>query len=349
MVGRPIVSHVAPRRVYLNYLSLLSQRSTPLGRLPIVLMNTCSSNGCLPGVQSPKHSICVRPDLWSKLLTYFAEWLLRLSDLASSKGIIDNLLHLTPDRKLLYVTDVSSGPTYYPSRTFEHLSCFLPGLFALGVHSLPESVLNGTDRELHAWAAEGLAETCWATYADTPTGLGPDEVSMKAWPTNQHTPTTTQEKEPALHLRQEPEEPGTHTGQPPDDPMAVGSRWMAHVDKWHKEGRAGGKPPGTKIVAPESNPEKRDWILMKDGYLLRPEVRLNSTPYSSVLMFYARQSKHFMFFGKQQGTQGGESEDGPSSNPSRSMPRRSMDTQASSRLTPIHLHGKMRCQGRFST
>ncbi|KAH6916030.1 mannosyl-oligosaccharide alpha-1,2-mannosidase [Coprinopsis sp. MPI-PUGE-AT-0042] len=198
--------------------------------------------------------------------------------LSSAKGIIGNLLHLTPGRNLLYVTDVSSGPTYYPSHTLEHLSCFLPGLLALGVHGLPESILNGTDRELHAWAAEGLAETCWATYADTPTGLGPDEVSMKAWlvphPANQGTPTTTASEEgPALHPRQEPAETGTQTEHPSDDPtVAIGSRWIAHVDKWDKDGRIGGKPPGTKVVVPEPDPEKRDWILMKDGYLLRPET-----------------------------------------------------------------------------
>lgn len=212
-------------------------------------------------------------------------------DLASAKGIIDHLLHLTPDRELLYVTDASSGPTYFPSHTLEHLSCFLPGLLALGVHSLPESILNGTDRELHAWAAEGLAETCWATYADTPTGLGPDEVSMKAWPVhvpypaNRETPISTVEA--ALHLRQEPEETGSPTVPPLDDPMAIGSRWMAHVDKWDKEGRAGGKPPGTKVIVPESDPNKRDWILMKDGYLLRPEVRLSSASWSSSLTFCA--------------------------------------------------------------
>lgn len=51
---------------------------------------------------------------------------------------------------MLYVTDISFGePTY----KFEHLSCFLPGLLALGVHTLE---LSPRDLERHSWAAEGL-------------------------------------------------------------------------------------------------------------------------------------------------------------------------------------------------
>lgn len=170
--------------------------------------------------------------------------------LASAKGIISNLLHLTPNRKLLYVTDVSSGPSYIPSHTLEHLSCFLPGLLALGVHTIPETHLNGRDRELHAWAAEGLAETCWATYADTPSGLGPDEASMKPWPSKT----------------------GKFAKDDSDDDVKIGSRWIAHVERWEREGKPDGKPPGARIIVPEPNPDKRDWIVMKDGYLLRPET-----------------------------------------------------------------------------
>lgn len=47
----------------------------------------------------------------------------------------------------------------------EHLSCFLPGLFALGVHVLGEE-LSEAERELHLWAARGLGQTCWIMYAD---------------------------------------------------------------------------------------------------------------------------------------------------------------------------------------
>ena len=43
------------------------------------------------------------------------------------------------------------------SHEFEHLSCFLPGLLALGVYTLPE--LSHRDKDLHMWAARGLAYT----------------------------------------------------------------------------------------------------------------------------------------------------------------------------------------------
>ena len=166
------------------------------------------------------------------------------------------------------MTDVS-GATHFASHTLEHLSCFLPGLLALGVHTIPETFLNGTERELHSWAAEGLAETCWATYADTPSGLGADEVSMKAWP--YRPPAMTTEDAPGAGLPRQLPDDGEGTKK--DDSENLGSRWMAHVQKWESDGRPGGKPPGTSIVVPTSDHDKRDWTVMKDGYLLRPEVR----------------------------------------------------------------------------
>ncbi|KAJ6607001.1 glycoside hydrolase [Mycena sp. CBHHK59/15] len=87
-------------------------------------------------------------------------------------SIIDTLLYVTPKRNLLYVTDVANG---MPSFKFEHLSCFLPGVLALGVHTLD---LPFTTKELHSWVAEGIATTCWMTYADQASGLGPDEMHM---------------------------------------------------------------------------------------------------------------------------------------------------------------------------
>ncbi|CAK5272571.1 unnamed protein product [Mycena citricolor] len=53
-------------------------------------------------------------------------------------------------------------------------------LFALAAH--PSSGLNLSDTQLerHLWAAEGLAETCWAVYGDTTSGLSPDSFRMDA-------------------------------------------------------------------------------------------------------------------------------------------------------------------------
>ena len=152
------------------------------------------------------------------------------TDMRAVNGILKHLLYLTPERNLLYVTDVNGK---YVSRTFEHLSCFLPGLLALGAStlSLPED-----ERRLHEWAAKGLAYTCWITYADHATGLGPDEMIMNEW-------------------REDP-----HKG-----------RWLPHVEEWLAAGSPGGIPPGLREVEPKPVGE-RDYFKRKDGYLLRPEA-----------------------------------------------------------------------------
>ncbi|KAJ6485633.1 glycoside hydrolase [Mycena sanguinolenta] len=146
-------------------------------------------------------------------------------------SIIDTLLYVTPERNLLYVTDVSNGN---PSFKFEHLSCFLPGLLALGVHTLD---LPSSKRELHLWAAEGIATTCWLSYADQASGLGPDEMTM------------------------------SH----PRAPYSNG-KWTTHLAEWEAAGRPGGVPPGLRTSKPESNIGLRDYQPLKSTYLLRPET-----------------------------------------------------------------------------
>jgi len=148
----------------------------------------------------------------------------------SANAIIDNLLYVTPKRNLLFVTDTNGGE---PSYTFEHLSCFLPGLLALGVLTIPDLSLR--EKELHSWAAQGLAYTCWMSYADQATGLGPDEMKMDRWADNAE------------------------------------GRWMTHVEQWEKEGRLDGVPPGLREVPPA---KKEDWeyVHQKSTYLLRPET-----------------------------------------------------------------------------
>lgn len=92
-------------------------------------------------------------------------------------GIIEHNLFLSPGRGLLYVTDFTSN---WVSRRFEHLSCFLPGLLALGAEMLPDGALTADERELHKWAAQGLGEACATMYNDNPTGLGAEEVVFKS-------------------------------------------------------------------------------------------------------------------------------------------------------------------------
>lgn len=127
-------------------------------------------------------------------------------DIRATTHIISKLLYVSPERHLLYATDIHEGSNY-TNHVFEHLSCFLPGLLALGAHTLPldkldilgihlddidggglfgdsgknyQSLLGYDLKKLHLWAAEGLAQTCWLTYADQPSGLGPDEVIMSS-------------------------------------------------------------------------------------------------------------------------------------------------------------------------
>jgi mannosyl-oligosaccharide alpha-1,2-mannosidase len=199
-----------------------------------------------------------------------------LLDVRATTSIITHLLYLSPKRNLLYVTDIDIfGSEARPTHIFEHLSCFLPGLLALGVHTLPLDRLDelGIDldklgnenmygfmgegyktlkgynlKELHMWAAEGLAHTCWVTYADQPTGLGPDEMAVLAW------------------------------GRKPEEERKY--RWIEAVDKWKGSGGRGIIPgladPVPMIYSEEErrsgNATRRDYVLRKVEYLLRPEV-----------------------------------------------------------------------------
>ena len=67
-------------------------------------------------------------------------------------------------------TDIKSA-----TGIFEHLSCFLPALLALGADSLE---LPAREKDLHMWAARGLGCTCWVSYSDQASGLGPDQMKM---------------------------------------------------------------------------------------------------------------------------------------------------------------------------
>lgn len=94
------------------------------------------------------------------------------SDIKSANGIIQNLIYVTPNRGLMYVGTLSRATI---SHSFEHLVCFLPGTLALGLTVLD---LSPEDRQLHEWAAHGLANTCYTSYVDQATGLGPERMSM---------------------------------------------------------------------------------------------------------------------------------------------------------------------------
>jgi mannosyl-oligosaccharide alpha-1,2-mannosidase len=156
---------------------------------------------------------------------------LKFPDLRSVDAILDHLTYLTPTRRLLYVTDayVSKSGEFTPSHTFEHLTCFLPGVLALGASTLPDVPRT------HMWAARGLAYTCGTIYADSPTGLSPDEVKMRA------------EATPANGL------------------------WSKHLALWEENG-GHGDPPGVQPPSPPENDTLRDYMPLKRGYIMRPET-----------------------------------------------------------------------------
>ncbi|KAJ3516941.1 hypothetical protein NLJ89_g815 [Agrocybe chaxingu] len=114
-------------------------------------------------------------------------------------------------------------------------------------------------KDIHMWAAEGLAQTCYLTYADSPTGLGPDEMMIKY--TNPEGTWTRvdgdwKKKSDQTHL------------------------WMEAVDRWKNSGSRGVAPglaEKKRIISTAEDrwkgvPNGRDYMLRKSGYLLRPET-----------------------------------------------------------------------------
>lgn len=168
-------------------------------------------------------------------------------------GVIDNLLYLSPSRQFLYATDVNGRGD--PSGKFEHLSCFLPGLLALGASTLPDSIMSPGQRELHLWAAEGLGHSCWLMYAERPSGLGPETVWVEQWSPEEQDLQGNDNKATAISQAKKR------------------GRWMAHVDEWITSGRPGDKPPGIKDPTVMAGGRTvLEYYIGHDSYLLRPEV-----------------------------------------------------------------------------
>ncbi|KAJ3560592.1 hypothetical protein NP233_g10736 [Leucocoprinus birnbaumii] len=185
--------------------------------------------------------------------------------LNSTNGVINNLLYITPNRHLLYVTDKQSGIT---THKFEHLSCFFPGLLALGLITISPSespLFTPEQKQLHQWAAEGLAETCWLMYHDEESGLGPDEARMEDY--------GNYLKNKGSNYRNDPGH-GTNSGSFTE--MEKEGLWVNQISEWEKDGKKGGVPPG--VPAPGHSFERveaskdRDYRSMRREYLLRPET-----------------------------------------------------------------------------
>ncbi|VDB99918.1 unnamed protein product [Peniophora sp. CBMAI 1063] len=186
--------------------------------------------------------------------------------LRMTNHVLTRLIHLSPERKIMYPALTMGIPPHdQATRVFEHLACFMPGLFALGVNQLPldnlasigidflslADDLNDQGKEelrllanyklsdLHKWAAEGMSEGCATLYHDQPSGLSPDEVAM-----------------------------ATDSG-----------RWFDALEEWRLAG-SHGPAPGTAPVTPiRPTAEKirpdiktREYSLRRTNYELRPEA-----------------------------------------------------------------------------
>lgn len=71
------------------------------------------------------------------------------------QGVLENLIYISHKRNLMYITDTHGE---MPTRKFEHLSCFLPGLLALGTATLPSTIMSPAAKELHMWAVRDCAK-----------------------------------------------------------------------------------------------------------------------------------------------------------------------------------------------
>jgi len=158
------------------------------------------------------------------------------------------------------VTDIdTSHNPHTPSRVFEHLSCFLPGLLTIGAHTLPESALSPRDKQVHLWAAEGLANTCWVLYKDHISGLGPDEVEFHS-----KFKFGVVDEDGEVSVGYVPEGRRKREG-------LLRGQWMEHVEEWERAGKPTRLPPGVKDPKPVLN-GRRDYANRRHEYFLRPET-----------------------------------------------------------------------------
>jgi mannosyl-oligosaccharide alpha-1,2-mannosidase len=158
----------------------------------------------------------------------------------SAAGIIDNLLLLSAERKVAFVTDSSRGQL---SGVFEHLTCFLPGVLALGTKLLDDSFFTlWSTREKHEAAAAALAEACYTLYTDSPNGLSPDEVKFTI-----------------PSRKKQTNKPGP-------------SSWSEAYVKWHIGEDKTIPSPGRDPVPRSEGPKGAEYNVRKSGNHLRPEV-----------------------------------------------------------------------------
>jgi len=157
------------------------------------------------------------------------------------RAAIAQLVYLSPTRHLMYMTRTFNGD---PDGTMQHLTCFFPGLFALSNYLLPDSVYMPGEKQVFEYVAEGLANTCYILYADSLTGLGPEEVRFQSY-------------------------------KGIDDYES--GRWIHHLQEWEKRSRKSSKPPGLQTPVPQrrdnADSRHKDYYYTDRLWLCRPEAR----------------------------------------------------------------------------
>lgn len=207
-------------------------------------------------------------------------------------GVINHLLYLSPKNNLLYMTELGQWAT--PTGTFEHLSCYMPGVLALGARLLDPS---------YPWP-QG------APQPRSPTSPPANFSSGDYQPPYSHrfrprAPVHIDEEQLRrtldLHMRAAkglaytcwslyastasgigPESVNFHSPDPPDS--ALGGVWLTRdrynpvqwaprVARWERSGRKG-PLVGTDHVGDDGvfSKSEMDWTLRDQRYLLRPEA-----------------------------------------------------------------------------
>eukprot|EP01064_Diplonema_japonicum_P002917 TRINITY_DN1189_c0_g1_i12.p1 TRINITY_DN1189_c0_g1~~TRINITY_DN1189_c0_g1_i12.p1 ORF type:complete len:586 (+),score=149.01 TRINITY_DN1189_c0_g1_i12:50-1807(+) len=94
----------------------------------------------------------------------------------AAEGIINHLVKKVGNTTQSYIVEGSfAGEGVSTSDSaFEHLSCFVPGMLALGSEYLDDPLTA----QRHLEVAESIGEFCAHLYLDTASGLSPDTVSM---------------------------------------------------------------------------------------------------------------------------------------------------------------------------
>merc|ERR1740124_1797893 len=95
------------------------------------------------------------------------QWLRDMYDRAVDG--LESILKYTPSR-LPWIPGLKHD-------SMEHLTCFVPGMLALGTLGMPAS--ERVERDLHI--AKGLMETCWQMNKRTKTGIAPDEIRFDSF------------------------------------------------------------------------------------------------------------------------------------------------------------------------